>query len=346
MIPHFRPQITEDDIRAVTAALRSERLSSGEYVARLEQRLSAEYAGAQVVAVSSGTAALYLALTSLDIAPGSDVVIPAYTCNSLYAATAHAGLGAVCADVGDRDPCITVDTVNATMTRTARAIIAPHTLGYRANIASLSTLGLPVIEDCAHALGAKRENGTSLGLTGLVGILSFYATKLLPSGEGGACVTKDEALAGVIRRLRNCDEQEPDPRAFNLKMTDLSAALALSQLDRFDRARQRRDAIARRYDTELAEWSYDRVTGRPPAARFRYLLHVPDRADAVIEQAASTGVTCRKPVFHPLHTYLGGACPAADRLHAGLVSLPLYPALSDDDAACVAAALRDVLRPR
>ncbi len=343
MVPHFRPEITESDIAAVTEGLQNGHLSSGEVVSLLEQRLSTRCDGAHVVAVSSGTAALYLALAALELERDAEIVIPSYTCNSLYAATAHAGLRAVCADVPEHGPSLTTPVVKDLVSSSTGAVIVPHTFGYLADVDAIDGLGLPVIEDCAHALGAKSPDGVAVGTGGRVGVFSFYATKLLPSGEGGACVTRDAELAGTLRRLRNCDEQAPDPRAFNFKMNDLCATLALSRLGRLDASLRRRAQIAQRYDVALAGFSYDRVVGAPPAVRFRYLLHVPGRTGEVIERAEAAGVTCRRPVFRPLHKSLGGFCPRTERLQDSLVSIPLYPCLQDGEVETVAAALLRIL---
>jgi dTDP-4-amino-4,6-dideoxygalactose transaminase len=331
MIPHSRPRVTAGEIAAVARALRAGHISQGEEVARLEMDLSAMFGGSEVVAVSSGTAALYLALAALGVKNGRKVVIPSYTCRSLYAAVSHAGCIPVCADTGELSVCITPATVKPLLSNAVAAVIVPHMFGFTADVTGIAALGCPVIEDCAQAAGGRYADGSLLGTAGEVAILSFYGTKLMPAGEGGACVTRHKKLAATIRSLRNCDERPLDPRAFNFKMGDLNAALARAHLKLLPAGNKRRELIARRYDKTFGDGSFRNKSAWPQAVCFRYLLELSSqiRMKNFLEQAGEAGIACRRPVWEPLHYVMGGKCPQTGRLQNSLVSVPIYPDLSE-----------------
>lgn len=343
MIPHARPRPREQEIEAVTRALRAGRLAQGQEVAALERDLSVLFDGAEVVAVSSGTAALLLALHALGVRRGSSLVLPSYTCNSLYAAASYAGAAVRLADT--EADTLTIDAVSAgAVGATAAAIVAPHTYGFPADIAGLRSLGLPVIEDCAHALGGRCAEGARPGLAGDIAVLSLYATKLLPAGEGGACVTRRASLAREIRRLRNCDEQTPDPLAFNFKLSDLHAALARARLPALAGDHAERERIAARYDAVLGGVSLALQTGRLPVVRFGYVIRPGVDIARFIEAMEEAGIRCRRPVYRPLHETLGGDCPCTAAIHRDVVSLPLYPGLSEAEIDGIAAAASQQIR--
>jgi dTDP-4-amino-4,6-dideoxygalactose transaminase len=342
MIPHFKPRMQDPEIAAVTAALRAGCLSQGTEVAALENELSAMFDGAEAVVVASGTAALYLALAAMDIERGSSVIVPSYTCNSMYAAAVHAGLLPVCADTPPAAVSIERSGVEQVFDNRARAVIVSHTCGYEADTAGVCALSERVIEDCAHSLGGRYGDGSLMGTRGIISILSFYATKMLPSGEGGACITRRRSLAETIRQLRNCDERPLDKRAFNMKMSDLCAALARARLRRLAEDMERREQIAWLYDDAFGAAALRNVTEQVQRACFRYLIES-DNADSFVARAEAAGIACRRPVFRPLHMSLGGACPHTERLHDRIVSVPLYPALTEAEIEAVCTRLPKLL---
>lgn len=329
MIPHSRPEVGESDIEAVAVALRKRHLSQGAEVAALERALSQRLGGAEVIAVSSGTSALYLCLLALGIHRGDKVIIPSYTCNSLYAAVTLTGATAVCADTGENSVNIDRSTAGRLVNRSTKAIIAPHMFGFQADIPSLRKLGLPVIEDCAQAFGGVYPDGTPLGTKGDLAILSFFATKLLPAGEGGACVTKSRRTAALLRQWRDCDKQLPCSKAFNFKMTDISAALARAKLPGLKAVLRRRADIAARFDRAFGSAAFRSSSAAPQAACFRYLVSAKGRIDSMIHKARSAGIICHPPVWHPLHHTLGKACPRTEILEQQLISVPIYPSLTE-----------------
>jgi len=162
-------------------------------------------------------------------------------------------------------------------------------------------------------------------------VLSLYATKLLPSGEGGVCITRRPEVAASIRRLLNCDGRPLDPHAFNFKLADLSAALARSRLRRLDIDLACRERLAARYDSVFRPWSFRLAAAQRQAVCFRYLVRVEQGLDAFLRDAVAAGIVCRRPVYRPLQLTLGGACPRADERHAQIASIPLYPGLRNEE---------------
>lgn len=334
-ITHSKPRATEEDIRCVVAALREGRFAQGEEVAALERELCAFFGRKEAVVVSSGTAALFLSLIALGLEKNDPVVIPSFTCQSLYSAVSHAGGTPLCADAGRDNVCVTADTIMPLLGKKPRIVIVPHMFGYCADIDGIRKLGVPVIEDCAQSAGGVYQDGSMLGSKGDISVFSFYATKLIPAGEGGACLTDSSETARAIRALRNSDEQQLNRWAFNFKMPDINAALARSKLKALVGNLEERARIAERYDSVFAEKSFRlRYQAFQPVC-FRYLLELDLPVDDVLKKSLDAGIDCRKPVWRPLHTELGGVCPVTESLYKSLISVPVYPGIgSDADRIC------------
>ena len=346
IITHSRPGVDPRELDAVVAALKQGHLSQGEEVRCIEEGLSKYFGGAEVVAVSSGTAALYLALVALGIPKTKKVIIPSYTCNSLYAAVTAGGSLPLCVDVPEGGISLSFECVQHELDGSVAAILVPHTCGYQAGMEELCGAGVPVIEDCAQAIGGVYPDGSPLGSRGVVAVLSFFGTKLLPAGEGGACVTRNPAVAATLRALRNCDESDPFPGAFNFKMSDIGAALACAKLKNLQEAIGQREKIAARYDEAFGRASFRlRACQRQPAC-FRYLLEIDGKVDDFLAQAESQGVVCRRPIWKPLHHSIGGYCPHTERLEKTLVSVPIYPGLEQEEVETVCKTLSALLTQR
>jgi perosamine synthetase len=202
---------------------------------------------------------------------------------------------------------------------------------------------VPVIEDCAQALGA-RFDGKPVGASGALAVCSFYATKLLTTGEGGA-VAGPEPLVSRVRDLRDYDEREDLAPRLNAKLTDLAAALGRSQLARFDAFVARRRAVAARYRARLA----GAPCALPPEVGPRHVFHrfvveIERAPDAVQAALAARGVAARRPVFRPAHRALRlSGFPEAERLWQRALSIPCYPTLTEGEIDTVATALREAL---
>jgi dTDP-4-amino-4,6-dideoxygalactose transaminase len=296
-----------------------------------------------VAAVSSGSAALELALRALGIGPGQEVIIPTYACDALHHAVRRCRADPVLADA---DPVtLSVDPEDARRRRTRRtgAVVVPHAFGLAVDLEPFRALGVPVVEDCAQALGVD-VGGRAVGSLGDLAVCSFYATKLLTTGEGGA-VAGPAPLVARVRDGREYDEREDLADRFNYKLTDLQAALGRSQLGRLAEFLARRRRVAARYRVRLAGLPLELPPDRAGAHAYHRFVVVLDRpVEPVMAHLARRGVGARRPVFRPLHRPLGLAgYPVADRLWARALSLPCYPALTEEEVDRVAGALREAL---
>jgi len=345
-IPHSRPTLNAADQQAARAVLRTGQVAQGPEVARFEARLARRVGCRGGVATSSGTAALHLTLLALGVKPDDEVILPSYTCAAVAHAVRQTGARPVTADVGD-DLNLSLNGVKARLTRRTKAIIAVHLFGMPADIPDLVRLGLPVIEDCAQALGAKWGR-RPCGRFGVASVFSFYATKVITTGEGGMVCSDSSKLLDRIRDRREYDRKSDRVLRYNYKMTDLAAALGLSQLARLSDFLRARRARAKEYTRCLA--SLDCELPRPGRHRqpiyYRYVIRKKGLTDDILNRFHRLGIRAERPVFQPLHRMLrGGRCPAADAGWRSALSLPIYPSLSRRDQRRVIAAARAILGP-
>jgi dTDP-4-amino-4,6-dideoxygalactose transaminase len=352
MIPHSRPAIDQEDLRATTEVLGSGQIAQGPWVERFECEMARYFGLRGGVAVSSGTAALELALRALNIGAGDEVIMPSYVCPAPWLATQRVGAQATLVDIDvntlNIDPLATCQAV----THKSRAIIVPHLFGLPADLTALEKLGIPLIEDCAQALGVTEE-GRPVGTVGRLTVCSFYATKLLCAGEGGMVLSNEGALLERVRLLREYDGAPAlNPSSFNFKMTDLQAVLGLSQLGRLPAFHERRRILAAAYREALSSKSV--VCPSEPPGRmhgyYRFVVRLPhlrtnpDGLTGLISKMEQQGVHCRKPVFRPLHRYLDqSGFPNSDEVDRTALSIPLYPDLRDDEVRQIQQSLAEVL---
>lgn len=317
-IPHSKPSIGPEEIAAVRRVLESGQLAQGREVAAFEEECAAMVGRKHGVAVNSGTAALHLALIGMGVASGDTVAIPSYACAALAQAIAWQGATPVVCDIDEDynlDPARVPDSV--------MGVIVPHLFGATARLPRHPS----VIEDLAHAIGGPAGNASILA------IASFYATKMVTTGEGGMLLTDDEGVADLARDLRDYDNRDDFQVRRAYKMTDFQAAMGRVQLKRLPEFIARRAAIAAQYDGGLA--------GLPVALprlddslHFRYVIATPER-DAMATWLEERGIGASRPVHRPAHHSLGGDCPRSERAHWENLSLPLYPELTTAEASFV-----------
>jgi perosamine synthetase len=375
-LPYSRPVLTEKDVRAVVEVLRSGWLTTGPAVPAFEGEFAAAVGAEHAVAVSSCTAALHLAYRALPLQAGDEVVVPALTFSATASAAIAAGGKPVIAEVGD-DLNVDAADVEARLTPRARAVTVVHLGGLPCDMKALGEIcrakNLALIGDCAHAVGATYE-GEPLGGLGHAACYSFHAVKQIAAGEGGAVTTNDGAVAGQARLYRNhclttsaADRHGPaagyrydiNGPGYNYRMPDASAALARSQLARLAEDDARRQALAAGYDEAFG--ARDDVEIIPTPANVKHGRHLyiiklklealkVDR-DAVFRalRAENVGVNVHYIPLH-YHSYyreaLGckpGDFPRAEALFERILSLPLFAAMTDGDAADVVAAAAKVL---
>lgn len=375
-IPFHVPSIDTADERAVLEVLRSGWLTSAAKARELERRCAELSGVGHGVATNSCTAALHLALVSLGVGSGDEVVLSPITFASAANVVVHCGARPVFCDVQPDTLNVDPGALAATLTERTRAVIAVHFAGHPADMDEIRAVcdppGVPVIEDAAHAIGA-RYRGRPVGSLGRAAAYSFYATKNMTTGEGGMLVTDDAALAeraallslhGMSRDAwkrygeegnRHWDILAP---GFKYNLPDVLAGLGLTQLDKLASFNAERRRLVGLYDELLAGVPYlepprrrdyvdsachlyvVRVDPGAPLSRDRFMA-------ALQERGIGVGVHFRAVHLHPYYRdELGfgpGICPAAEAAGESVVSLPLFPGLRDRDVERVVAACRDAL---
>ncbi len=328
-IPHSKPTINSQDVWAVSKAIKSSNLTQGSCVKEFEGKFAKFFGLKEAVATSSGTFALHLALLSLEVKKGDEVIIPSYVCTALLNAINYIGAKARLVDVSDDDFNISVEDVGRKINKKTKAIIVPHMFGMPADIKALLKFKIPIIEDCAQSVGALYNN-QKVGSFGVLSIFSFYATKMLATGEGGMVVSRNKKLLAKIRDLRDYDHKNDYVVRFNYKMTDFQAALGISQLSRLPSFIAKRKRIAKVYNKGLSNRNIRLAISKKgkDAVYFRYIIKVKSNKNKYIRELKKKGIFCAAPIYKPLHQYLKmKGFPVSERLAKENISIPIHPSL-------------------
>jgi dTDP-4-amino-4,6-dideoxygalactose transaminase len=355
------PAIGPEEVAAVTETLTSGWLTSGPRAEELERRL-AELTGARrALALASGTAAMHLSLVALGIGPGDEVITSPITWPATANVIVHAGASPVFVDVRDDDLNIDPELAATAVTERTKAILPVDLAGQPADLDPLLELGLPVVEDAAHAIEA-RYRGRHIGSVAHATCFSLYATKNVAAGEGGAVTTDDDALADELRELRLMRRSHGslyDVRTagFKANLSDVLAAIALCQLDKIEAHSEIRRRHVEAYDSAVADLAGIAPLARDPRDRHSLHLYIvridPEGAGADRDayQAALAEENIGTSIhFLPVHTLTyyrerfpqPARLPVAERAGREVLSLPLSPAHSEEDIADAVDALRRV----
>lgn len=339
MIEHSRPTIGEPEIQAVLKVLKSRLIYEGETVRKFEDDLSTYIGARGAVATSTGTAALHLALVSLGVVPGDEIILPCYVCRSVLNSILYCDATPVLCDINSRDYNISFLEAKRKITRKTKALIVPHMFGYPADMEQLKTLGVPIIEDCAHAIGSKYQ-GRMAGSFGDLAVCSFEGTKYITTGEGGAVVANSGILLKKLRRLK-----EPDARDSKIKytyrMTNLQAAIGRAQLIQLPYFIKKRRAIAKAYHDAFACYPVSLPVEQPGKLHTfqRYMITMKADTDSFMANCLRKGVKVKRPVKpFLLSQYLGCSSrnyPNSMRAMRSAVSIPIYPSLTKKDVAYI-----------
>lgn len=364
-IPISRITYAGNEEAYVADAMRSMWISSaGEYVRRFESDFAAYLGVPYGVGVCNGTCAIDLALAALGIGPGDEVIVPSFTFAASVNAILHVGATPVLADSAadhwNMDPAAWEELI----TPRTRAVIPVHLYGHPCDMATIMTIArrhnLFVVEDAAEAQGAT-VIGKRVGAIGDIGCFSFYGNKIVTTGEGGMCGTSDPGLNERLRRLRD-HGMSADRRywheevGFNFRITNLSAAVGVAQLEGIDRFLARRAEIARLYEQGLREVPGVSLLSEPPFGTkvdwlFCGFLFEAGEAgrDALLRLLPTAGVDSR-PTFYPVHLMppyreLARSRSLANAERFGLTgfNLPLHVALTDGDVERVVAAVQSAM---
>jgi UDP-4-amino-4,6-dideoxy-N-acetyl-beta-L-altrosamine transaminase len=361
VLPYGRQTIGDDDIAAVVDVLRGSWLTQGPTVARFEDALCCVTEAQHAIAFSNGTAALHAAMWAARIGPG-DVVA---TSPLSFVASAN------CARyVGATPALVDIDPTTLNIDRSSighcDALVAVHYAGLPVELGALLHRPRVAVEDAAHALGARTPDGPVGNCAHSdMCAFSFHPVKAITTGEGGAVTTNSDELAQRLRQFRSHGVVQQADKAgeggwyyevehlgYNYRITDLQCALGVAQLAKLSRFVTRRNELAARYDALLADLPVERPPVAPDGWRHAYHLYpirVPERR-RVYDELRDLGIATQVhyvPIYrHPLYADLGvtpADFPATEHAYAGLLSLPMYPSLTDAEQDRVVEALRSVL---
>jgi perosamine synthetase len=364
MIPVFEPYIGDEEVEAVAAAVRRGEISGsfGEEIPSFEREF-ADYVGARHgIAVTSGTTALHLAVAALDLDPGDEVLVSASTNIATALAAFHNGCVPVPVDSEDETWNLDLDLVEDLITERTRAIIPVHLFGHPVDMDRLEDIArrhdLVVIEDCAESHGAT-VRGRMTGALGDMACFSFYANKIITTGEGGMITTNDDALAERLRYLRNLAFGQPrflhQAAGFNFRMTGYQAAMGRVQLRRIEEFVEQKRRVAHTYNELLADVPGVQTPAEKDWARNVYWMYsitlgeaFPLTRDELMASLREQEIESRtffcpmnlQPFLREQDGFRDIPCPVAERLWETGLYLPCAITLSDAEIAHVVEQIR------
>jgi len=330
MIPHNRPWITKKDKESITKIAESRFISQGKKVKELEKNFNKMFRLGYACSLSSGTSALSLSLMALGIKKGMKVAIPTYSCSAILNSVKWAGATPVVCDILKENLLLNPKKIK----KNIDAIILVHTFGNYANVNHYKSKKIKIIEDCCHSLGGYQKS-KPIGALGDVAIFSFYATKIITSGQGGLVWSKNKKLIDKIVDYREFDLRKNYIPRFNFQMTDLQASLAVNQFKRLKRIREIRRRIAIKYSKYIPkDFKIIIDFKKKNNMIYRFVLMAPNkrRRDKYLKFLNRNGIKAIIPVqkFELLHRYLKmdkKNFPISESICDTTVSLPLYPDL-------------------
>ena len=351
-IPLARPSFGEDELALATSVLMSGQLTMGPALRRFEEAVRGACDTGYAVGCTNGTAALHLTLLALGVGPGDEVVVPAYTFPATANAAVHTGASVVFCDVEPGRDVSGPDQVAAALTERTKAVMLVHLFGCPADVAGVRAVtdaaGVALVEDAAGALGTSCD-GRPAGSSGVAGCLSFHPRKAVTTGEGGAIVTNDAALAERLRALRHhgIHDGEFVDIGLNYRLSDVLAVLALPQLERLDDIVDARRWQAAIYDAALAELpgmdaACSGCTNMHEGDRHSYQAYVahcdPELRDGLVRMLRERGVEAQVgtycvPNLAPYRSrgYAPADTPNAVTAAASGIALPLFIGLRESE---------------
>ena len=331
IIPHSRPTIGSQEAQAVAEVIESGYIAEGGVVEQFEAAFAKSLGVDHAISTSAGTSALHLTLLAMDVGAGDEVIIPSYVCSALLNAVNYTGATPVLAEIDPDTYNLDVADVQKRINECTKAIIVPHLFGLAADMEPLLKLDVPIIEDCAQSIGST-YNQRPVGTLGEAAVFSFYATKVITTGEGGMIATNSKKIAARIRDLKAYDKRREYKVRFNYKMTDIQAVLGITQLKQLGPIIRRRRQIAARYNRAFNSLRLKLPPVESGQIYFRYVLGLRMDSDSWIEELARLGIVCKRPIHFPLHRYMHlGGYPATEKAWRQSLSVPIYPTLTNEE---------------
>ena len=334
------PDVGADELAQVAEVLASGQLTMGPKVGELEAELARACEVEHAVAVSSGTAALHLAVLALGIGPGDEVLVPAYTFPATANVVALVGARPVLVDVDAET--MNIDPAKVEVAARTKAILAVHLFGRPARLEELPDV--PLVEDAAGALGARRGSRACGGL-GTLGCLSFHPRKIVTTGEGGAVTTNDAGIADSVRALRHHGWRADDMPApgFNYRLSDILCAVGIPQLRRLSELHAARERLAAAYEERLRDLSLllPRADDGDVHGWQAYVVQV-ERRDETLAALRAQGIEAQIGTYalHRLGAFRDqGSFPGADQAFERALALPFHSRLGEGDLDQVAEVL-------
>lgn len=357
MIPYGRQEILEEDIAAVAEALRADLITTGSLVDLFEDKLS-KYVGCPTFVVNSGTAALHAAYFGIGIGPGDEVITPPNTFVATQATAALLGAKIVFADISLDTGLIDPESISRAVSRKTKAIVLVDYAGQPCDVKAVREIigdrDIKIIQDAAHSLGSK-INGNIVGSQADVTTFSFFATKNITTGEGGALATPDKKIfqrakefsrQGLVRdpsRFIDTPQgtwhQEVHEFGLNYRLTDFQCALGITQLEKIAEFKDRRTNIVSKYTEILGNIDgvklLKKLEGRDPMWHL-FPIIIENRNQVLTElrnQGIAAQVNYIPAYFHPVFANLGyvkGICPNSERFYSQEISLPIHTLLTED----------------
>jgi perosamine synthetase len=362
-IPLSSPYLDEREEELVIEVLRSGRLSLGPMIPRFEAAFAERVGAPHAVAVSSGTAALHLLCHAAGLRPGDEVITSPYSFQASANCFIYEGATPVFADVDPRTLNLDPSAVAAAVTERTRAIVAVDIYGYPCELEELRALaarhGIVLIEDACEALGAEYD-GAPIGSHGPSAVFAFYPNKQLTTGEGGMVVTQSAEEARLLRSLRNQGRADDGGwldharLGFNYRLSDVSAAIGVAQLEKLDEILARRSSVAARYTELLRDVDGVEVPRandeRHTRSWFVYVVALPDREarERAIAAFEREGIGYNRylpcihlqPYMRERYGFSEGTCPVAENASSRTLALPFHTALEHGDQERVVEVLR------
>jgi len=356
IIPHSKPHVDEEDINAVANQVKSGLHAYGNKTEIFEKNLCKLIKKDFGKATTSGTTALHLSLASLELEESDEIIIPSFTCQSLLNAINYTKAKPVLSDIQDDylelGFNISLDTIKPLVNKNTKVIIVPHLFGVPADIESIVEFAnkhnITVIEDCAQSIGAEYKD-KPLGHYGHLSVFSFYATKVISTGQGGMVLTSIPKLKEKLIDLTTYDNREEYKPALNYTLTDIQAALGIKQLEKLSKLIDRRRGIGEKYHNVFKNEEKIKLANYEKGFPFRYIITLKnsEQRDELKNKLKEKGIDSELPFKIPTHKYLNLPLENfknSEQAFETCLSIPIYPSLTDEEVDYVIKSVKESLR--